>query len=207
MRNNKSQSGIALFISVIVASVVLSLGLFMANIYIKEIILSSSARESQIAFFAADSGMECALYWDAYVGGSVFASTTDSDNSITCNRQIVAGQTGLLNPLRIQTVPPFEYESQIGCVTSNLDPDPLDPNPCAGPVYSYFTISFETKENVAPDFPDSPCAIISVLKTVALNNPGNTDDGFYYYTVIESRGYNTCNPSNPKRIERAVRVQ
>jgi hypothetical protein len=42
----------------------LSLGLAIFNIIIKELIISSTIRDSQIAFSAADAGAECALYWD-----------------------------------------------------------------------------------------------------------------------------------------------
>lgn len=56
--------GFTLLIAVLVAGIVLSIGLAILNLTIKEFTLSSIVRESQIAFSAADAGMECALYWD-----------------------------------------------------------------------------------------------------------------------------------------------
>ncbi len=68
------ESGIALFIAIIFASVVLLVGLTMASFGYKQVILSSSAVATQKAYYAADSAMECALYSDqqkAIFGNSI----------------------------------------------------------------------------------------------------------------------------------------
>lgn len=56
--------GFTVLLAALVASLVLSLGLSISVIVRKSIRLSSVGRDSQIAFYAADSGAECALYWD-----------------------------------------------------------------------------------------------------------------------------------------------
>ncbi|MDB5195448.1 MAG: seg [Parcubacteria group bacterium] len=56
--------GITLLIAVILSSVVLSVALALLDISYKQILLASSAKQSQYAFYNADSAMECALYWD-----------------------------------------------------------------------------------------------------------------------------------------------
>lgn len=61
---NSSERGFTLLVAVIVSSLVLAIGLSILNITLKEFILSSIARESEYAFYAADAGMECALFWD-----------------------------------------------------------------------------------------------------------------------------------------------
>src|SRR3989344_4229619 len=61
---NKMRRGFTLLFAMIISSIVLSIGLGIFNIALKELVLSSAARESQFAFFAADTGTECALYWD-----------------------------------------------------------------------------------------------------------------------------------------------
>lgn len=58
------ESGIALFIAIIFASVVLLIGVALASFGYKQVILSSSAVNSQKAFYAADSSLECILYAD-----------------------------------------------------------------------------------------------------------------------------------------------
>lgn len=50
--------------SVLIASLILLIGTGIFSIIKKEVVLSSYARESQRAFYAADSALECALYAD-----------------------------------------------------------------------------------------------------------------------------------------------
>lgn len=61
LKNNK---GYTLLFAVIVSSIVLSVGISILTISKKEFQLSASARDSTIAFYAADSGMGCARYND-----------------------------------------------------------------------------------------------------------------------------------------------
>lgn len=72
----RKDGGFAMLFAVLTSSVLLSIGLSIFNLTIKELALSSSGRESQAAFFAADSGVECALYWD--VVGTAFATSSES---------------------------------------------------------------------------------------------------------------------------------
>lgn len=60
----KTQRGFTLLLAVLISSVLIALGSAIFDIAIKEVTLSSSGRESQFAFYSADSGIECALYWD-----------------------------------------------------------------------------------------------------------------------------------------------
>jgi len=84
LRNLKANEGFVLIFSVIISSILLSVGLAMFSIALKELILSSSGRESQFAFYAADSASECAVYWDIRHPGyamSIFGSTEDTLSS------------------------------------------------------------------------------------------------------------------------------
>ncbi len=56
--------GFALLFAVMISSIVLAVGLGVANIAYKEITFSASATAANDAFSAADTGVECALYWD-----------------------------------------------------------------------------------------------------------------------------------------------
>lgn len=67
--------GFTLLMSVLISSVLLALGYEIYNLAIKEVNLSSSGRESQFAFFAADTGVECALWADSKL--DAFSTTTD----------------------------------------------------------------------------------------------------------------------------------
>jgi hypothetical protein len=56
-----SQKGYTLIFAVIVSSIILSIGAFILSISRKQFILSSAARDSTKAIYAADSGTQCAV--------------------------------------------------------------------------------------------------------------------------------------------------
>lgn len=58
------QRGFTLLLATLISSLVLILGASMFALAQKQVLLSSLGRDSQYAFYAADSGAECALYWD-----------------------------------------------------------------------------------------------------------------------------------------------
>ena len=79
------KTGFTLLLTLLFVSLTLSIGLGVATLIIGEIGLSGSARESQLAFYAADSGVECALYWDKPLINEKFATSTGpGSNTITC---------------------------------------------------------------------------------------------------------------------------
>lgn len=63
MYRNETESGFALLIALLVVGVVISVGLSILDLSIKQVQLSSNAKESELAFHAANAGMECARYW------------------------------------------------------------------------------------------------------------------------------------------------
>src|SRR5690606_15727798 len=60
----KNEKGFVALFTVLLTSVILAMAIGIASISLKEIVLSSAASEGSLAFFAADSGIECALYWE-----------------------------------------------------------------------------------------------------------------------------------------------
>lgn len=94
----KNKKGIALLIAILTLSVVLAVTLTVVNVALKGYQISVSTRDSVYAIYAADSGIDCALYWDirgyepppAGYGGRVFPTSTDSTSppagsGITCS--------------------------------------------------------------------------------------------------------------------------
>jgi hypothetical protein len=59
----KQPGGFALLISLIVVGVVITVGLSILDISITQVRLSDNAEQSEIAFNAANAGMECGQYW------------------------------------------------------------------------------------------------------------------------------------------------
>ena len=83
--------------AVLTSSMLLSIGLSIFNLTLKELELSSSGRESQAAFYASDSGVECALYWD--IIEDVFATSSQS-SSFVAGSASCAGQAFVVSEVK-----------------------------------------------------------------------------------------------------------
>lgn len=59
------KAGFSVLFASLIGSLVLSIGLAILSIALKQILLASAGRESQRAFYAADTGIECALFLDS----------------------------------------------------------------------------------------------------------------------------------------------
>jgi len=71
-KNKKgTKQGFALLFTVLIVSTILSLAIGISSITYKQNLLSSIAKDSQLAFFTADSGIECGLLVDlmGFTGG------------------------------------------------------------------------------------------------------------------------------------------
>ena len=60
----KKNKGFVMLFAVTISSILLSIALGVANIAFKELRFGTSARDTNDAFFAADTGIECALLYD-----------------------------------------------------------------------------------------------------------------------------------------------
>ena len=83
------KKGFTLLLTFLFTSISLAISLGVASLILGEVVLSRSGRESQKAFYAADSGVECALYWDLekneFSDGSVTVSC--AGENITFNEE------------------------------------------------------------------------------------------------------------------------
>lgn len=134
-----SKNGAALLMAVLMASVMLSAGLGVYQRTYKELHFASFWKQTQVAFAAADAGLECALYWDLHQSGATSAS----------------------------------------CFGATIS----DWNPSAN---ENTTLTINTV---------GMCATVTITKNVT-----------YPYTSIKSYGYNDCNASSPRRVERALSI-
>ena len=60
----EGQRGIAIYIAVTITAALILVSFAIISLALKQIVISSASRDSQAAFYASDSGVECALYWD-----------------------------------------------------------------------------------------------------------------------------------------------
>lgn len=120
MTKKHTQRGFTLLLATLTASLLLILGAAIFSLIKKEVILSSLGRDSQFAFYAADTAAECALYWD--VRHNIFASTTPT-NTATCDGQnlgtIVFSSYGA--PISFE-YNPNGYCARVSVTKNNADP-------------------------------------------------------------------------------------
>ena len=85
-RERARQRGFTLLLAALVASIVLMLGSSIFSIAQKQVALSSIGRDSQFAFYAADTGAECALYYD--IRAQAFPSKNPATTAtVTCDKK------------------------------------------------------------------------------------------------------------------------
>src|SRR3989344_2099896 len=76
-KSKTTERGFTLLLAALVASISLALGTAIFGIAQKQLTLSAIGRDSQFAFYAADTIAECALYWDFRYG--YFGTSTAPD--------------------------------------------------------------------------------------------------------------------------------
>ena len=88
MSHKETSKGFTLFVAIIVTGTLLLISTGVVNLALRQSLISFAGKESQYAFYAADTGMECALFWDIQnsTGVSAFATTTGS--IVYCNRDV-----------------------------------------------------------------------------------------------------------------------
>lgn len=188
----KKEKGFVILIAIVVSSLLVSLGMFIANIAYKELTLSTSAKASQRAFFIADSVIECALRHDF------------RDNGFVINEQDYANKGYDTSSSQIKML----------CNNKLFSPDVITANPAAnavagaipahyGDATSVYYISFADDtdgDSVISDqearSQNSPYAKLEVIK----NDIGGTDDK----TTLRAYGHNKYLGAG--LVERAIEV-
>jgi hypothetical protein len=84
----EKNKGFVILFAVTLAAIFLSIALGVSQIAYKENIFGTSAKNTNNAFFAADTGGECALYYDK-LGGSASVFADPSTPTIICNNVTV----------------------------------------------------------------------------------------------------------------------
>jgi len=90
MMYSQPTRGFTLLIAVILSSVLVSITLSLIDIAYKQVVLASTATQSEYAFYNADSALECALYWDQKFNAFDYSSPLSS-NTIVCGNLPVTG--------------------------------------------------------------------------------------------------------------------
>lgn len=200
MANLKTyKKGFVLAFSLLISSIVLALAFGIFNILLKQIVLTSSAKDSQIAFYAADAGAECALYWDTHTSRTLVNDPIAFDSNGNYNYSY----TGIF------AIPNTYPDVDLGYPEPRFVIDYLDQG---GTTFNcglvmrdaYITLGDDVSARTQFEFnltSDSKvCAKVLVEKGLNVGGSG-------YDTRIRSRGYNDCNTGSSRRVERAIEVK
>ncbi len=79
----KRNTGFVLLFAVTISAILLAIALGVMSVTYKELIFSTSARATNDAFFAADNGAECALYYDK-LSNSQFPINGTAPTNLIC---------------------------------------------------------------------------------------------------------------------------
>lgn len=198
------RSGFVVLFAIIISSIVLSIALGVASIGFKQLIFTTSAKNSNDAFYAADSAAECALYYDqnALEGEIIAFGNPTRERTTEC-----AGRYVELNRGSGTKEDPFVFDlyplgvADKGCAKVNLwretkvldageikEVDPLDNNLNNGTP----DIGNPDRGNQPPD-PSAPTSIT----TTTINSKG--------YNIYDS-GSDDCSFRGVNRVERYIEV-
>lgn len=168
MKIRQSKEGATLLIAILMASIMLTVGLGVYHRTYKEIYLASFWKQVQIAFLAADTGFECALYRDLHPpiapAGAVYFATSSS------------------------SIVPSPNIFSCGAGTITIDPPTLVTSGIY--IYATSTIPIASPNTFSVD----------VVKITNITVGTTT-------TKIISRGYNTADTLNPRRVERGLKIE
>ncbi len=164
----QNKKGFSTFIAVIIAGSLTLVAFTVSKIVTRSIEFANTGRNSQEAFFAADAGIECAIYWDTKEDVSKFATST-SGAPITC-----AGVS-----MSSGTISGTSTAFRIGG---------------GGDANRTSTFGFVLNQGINPS---NACVIVLVTKYYV---------GTTLMTKVSSYGYNNCDTSDKRRVERGLEV-
>lgn len=175
----KYNKGYTLLFAIIVSSIVLSVAVFIISSSRRQLILSSMAKDSTMAMYAADGAMQCAVM--AYYDGKL--ATTSGSNYLSCFNTMLSS-----NPSSS-----FSYTPITGSAT--------DPS-------MNIKDGFVYEATVKRMMPNNTCAIIKIVYGID-RTTGNTKTVIdsLGYNMANYEPCITNGKYNPRVIERGIRTQ
>jgi hypothetical protein len=209
MKNISNNKGYTLLFAVLVASLVLAIGLYILSVSRQQFILSETARDSMNAFYAADSGLSCALalkndIWtvmQADVAGNTWPPSTvilPNQVSDTCN-----GVSPVIIPTTLLSAPYGDASAANAATTTFFLPIIIDPSFPSGPngfggacVWVNLGYYYDAA---------NPPNLLSTIVDVRGYNIGYNNDDNVSYDGGNGTLKTTCSITGPRKVERALR--
>lgn len=172
-QKKQNSRGFTLLLAIIVSSIALAIGITIANLTLKQFLLSGVSRDSEMAFSAANAAVECLRYYDiSLADGNTFDVPGDGSAQAEVANIQCFGQA--LNNLESEAVSGDEQRFQATWGTQNTCTD--------FSIYKFYSTSGDEDINV-----DGVSA-------------GTCPEGAEC-TVIKARGYNrSCNSLTGSRV-------
>lgn len=118
---NSKQKGFSLFLSLLIMSIAATIAFSVFEIFYLQVIMTGNVKDSQVAFYNADSGLECMYYWHGINNKIVDGVAT---NKIRCNNE---DKTIDLTNHKTMSPVQFFYGPEEGCSSINIDYSQIDP--------------------------------------------------------------------------------
>ncbi len=176
LRFYKNNQGFVLLFAVLMVSVVLTISLSLFNITYKQIILSSTGKDSQVAYNNAYIGLSCAKYWDRYY-------RTESINIVNATNYPFGKYGAFFTP---------GVRDDIYCAGQSVGDFIRDDF-----VEDVFTTAF----NIS--FPGGGCSDVKITKNQNVYQSGSDDPPT---TIRARGYNLDCNVTSSRKVERGVRA-
>jgi hypothetical protein len=115
----KKDKGFAMLFTVLIVSLMLAIGLGISDITFKQAVLSGLARDSQAAFYQADSGVECGMYYtngptgDQFPKGTLATEDPNNPQQAAATHQLNCGNSVATLLLDQSYTDYFVYQEQV----------------------------------------------------------------------------------------------
>lgn len=193
-----TKKGSVLVLTIVMSIFILLFSLNIMSTVTQQLKIFAIGRESIIALAAAESGIECAIYWTYEHPGAVrnvFASSSDS----------LLIPTPLFPPAEAMASLEVAGERRRFCAglpINEVQTSPPEPNALAVEWEIVSSATDAVTTYVLPGFSDAydtfsinnPCSVVSVAR-VGLD------------ITIEAIGYNICDENYTQRVSRAIKVE
>jgi hypothetical protein len=188
--------GYTLLFAVLVSAIVLGVAVSILNIARKELILTSGARESQFAFYAADTGYECAEWYDSNT--DFFSTTTwqfsspqwvfgDGHANVQCNSLT---QNSPVNWTVTNSPYQFEFFVPISSTTGG---------PCADVI-----VTKQYQSVTLADGSVLPNVLTTTIDSKGYNVGWNPNAGVP--DLVDGTRHGDCSTPSLKKVERALHI-
>lgn len=177
LKYKNQKKGIALVIAITVMTLLLSISFSISNIVLRQIKITNINNESKPAFYVADSGVECALYYDT-------TTTLDINTGIDTNKEFASAIFGATTPAAATSLIKCGLGLPLG-LTKTTSSD-----------LTKITTTFDI------DYGESKCARVVVIKSDV--QTWITARG--YNTGVTSTGCDLTNLDTRRLVERGLTI-